>query len=79
MSIAAPAQTIPLRAVNGWLMRESPTMKKKIVAMDDMTRTAAAVSAVAVENRYIATITRPCRGKNPRTVRDGNSAAMMSV
>src|ERR1035437_3187066 len=33
ISIAAPAQTIPLRAVSGWLLRCSTTMKKKIVAM----------------------------------------------
>src|SRR5665811_1424750 len=33
ISIAAPAQTIPLRAVSGWLIRCSPMMKKKIVTM----------------------------------------------
>jgi hypothetical protein len=31
--IAAPAQTIPLRAVSGWLIRCMPMMKKKIVTM----------------------------------------------
>jgi hypothetical protein len=33
INIAAPAQTIPLRAVSGWLIRCRPTMKKKMVAM----------------------------------------------
>ena len=33
ISIAAPAQTIPLRAVSGWLIRCRPMMKKKMVAI----------------------------------------------
>ena len=33
ISIAAPAQTIPLRAVSGWLIRYMPMIKKKIVTM----------------------------------------------
>ena len=33
ISIAAPAQTIPLRAVRGWLIRCSPMMKMMMVTM----------------------------------------------
>src|SRR5690606_12671913 len=33
MSIAAPAQTIPLRAVSGWLILCRPMMKMMIVAI----------------------------------------------
>jgi hypothetical protein len=42
-------------------------------------RTAAAINAMLVENRYIATIKSPCTGTQPKTLLGGNNAPMIRV